>query len=163
MKTTDALMAALAVAIVSSTVVPAGAQDAINPDGTAAPLRTGAMGVPLPTAQPLLITTTLNVDGYRVREYKGIVRGSMVREPTVGQNLKAGIQTIFGGKVGAYITMCEQGRQQSYDAMVAKAQALGANGIIGVQYDSNSFSTDHGAFATEVVCYGTAVLLEPAR
>jgi uncharacterized protein YbjQ (UPF0145 family) len=151
-----------AIAITFAFAPQALAQDQLSADGT--PLRTNSgMAVPLPTAQPLLITTTVNVDGYRVREYKGIVRGSMVREPTVGQNLKAGIQTIFGGKVGAYITMCEQGRQQSYDSMVAKAQALGANAVIGVQYDSNSFSTDHSGFATEVVCYGTAVVLEPAR
>lgn len=118
---------------------------------------------PLPMAAGIVVTTTLNVDGYRIREYKGIVRGAMVREPTIGQNFKAGFQGMFGGKIGAYVTMCEQGRQQSYDTMVAKAQALGANAIVGVQYDSNSFSTDSNQFATEVVCYGTAVVIEPAR
>ena len=117
----------------------------------------------LPIASGIVVTTTLNVDGYRIREYKGIVRGAMVREPTIGQNFKAGFQGMFGGKIGAYVTMCEQGRQQSYDTMVAKAQALGANAIVGVQYDSNSFSTDSNQFATEVVCYGTAVVIEPAR
>ncbi|MBP9093254.1 YbjQ family protein [bacterium] len=117
----------------------------------------------LPIAAGIIVTTTLNVDGYRIREYKGIVRGAMVREPTIGQNFKAGFQGMFGGKIGAYVTMCEQGRQQSYDTMVAKAQALGANAIVGVQYDSNSFSTDSNQFATEVVCYGTAVVIEPAR
>lgn len=118
---------------------------------------------PLPVPAGIVVTTTLNVDGYRIREYKGIVRGAMVREPTVGQNFKAGFQGMFGGKIGAYVTMCEQGRQQSYDAMVAKAQALGANAIVGVRYDSNSFSADSNQFATEVVCYGTAVLIEPLR
>jgi uncharacterized protein YbjQ (UPF0145 family) len=118
---------------------------------------------PLPIAAGIVVTTTLNVDGYRIREYKGIVRGAMVREPTIGQNFKAGFQGMFGGKIGAYVTMCEQGRQQSYDTMVAKAQALGANAIVGVQYDSNSFSTDSNQFATEVVCYGTAVVIEPMR
>lgn len=115
----------------------------------------------LPIPAGIVVTTTLNVDGYRIREYKGIVRGAMVREPTIGQNFKAGFQGMFGGKIGAYVTMCEQGRQQSYDTMVAKAQALGANAIVGVQYDSNSFSTDSNQFATEVVCYGTAVVIEP--
>ena len=117
----------------------------------------------LPIPAGIVVTTTLNVDGYRIREYKGIVRGAMVREPTIGQNFKAGFQGMFGGKIGAYVTMCEQGRQQSYDTMVAKAKALGANAIVGVQYDSNSFSTDSNQFATEVVCYGTAVVIEPAR
>ncbi|MBP6745729.1 YbjQ family protein [bacterium] len=117
----------------------------------------------LPIPAGIVVTTTLNVDGYRIREYRGIVRGAMVREPTIGQNFKAGFQGMFGGKIGAYVTMCEQGRQQSYDTMVAKAKALGANAIVGVQYDSNSFSTDSNQFATEVVCYGTAVVIEPAR
>jgi uncharacterized protein YbjQ (UPF0145 family) len=117
----------------------------------------------LPIPAGIVVTTTLNVDGYRIREYKGIVRGAMVREPTIGQSFKAGFQGMFGGKIGAYVTMCEQGRQQSYDTMVAKAQALGANAIVGVQYDSNSFSTDSNQFATEVVCYGTAVVIEPLR
>lgn len=122
-----------------------------------------ALAPTLPLPAGIVVTTTLNVDGYRIREYKGIVRGAMVREPTVGQNFKAGFQGMFGGKIGAYVTMCEQGRQQSYDAMVAKAQALGANAIVGVSYDSNSFSADSNQFATEVVCYGTAVLIEPLR
>ncbi len=116
-----------------------------------------------PPSASLIVTTTPNVDGFRIKEYKGIVRGAMVREPTIGQSFKAGFQGIFGGKVGAYVHMCEQGRQQSYDAMIAKAQALGANAIVGVQYDSNSFTTDQNQFATEVVCYGTAVFVEPIR
>ncbi len=120
----------------------------------------GATALPVST---MLVTTTMNVDGFRIREYKGIVRGAMVREPTIGQSFKAGFQGMFGGKVGAYVNMCDQGRQQSYDAMVAKAQALGANAIIGVQYDSNSFTVDQNQFATEVVCYGTAVYVEPIR
>jgi len=114
----------------------------------------------LPAPIPMVVTTTLSVDGYRIVQYKGIVRGSSVREPTIGQSFKAGFQGIFGGKVGAYVHMCEQGRQQSYDAMVAQAQALGANAIVGVKYDSNSFSTDQNQFATEVVCYGTAVVVQ---
>ncbi|CAN5379609.1 hypothetical protein BH11CYA1_BH11CYA1_22810 [soil metagenome] len=122
-----------------------------------------APNAPLPVPSGMLVTTTMNVDGYRIREYKGLVRGAMVREPTIGQNFKAGFQGMFGGKIGAYITMCEQGRQQSYDSMVAKAQALGANAVVGVQYDSNSFSADSNQFATEVVCYGTAVYIEPIR
>ena len=129
--------------------------------GVERPLAATPSSLPIPAG--IVVTTTLNVDGYRIREYKGIVRGAMVREPTIGQNFKAGFQGMFGGKIGAYVTMCEQGRQQSYDTMVAKAQALGANAVVGVQYDSNSFSTDSNQFATEVVCYGTAVVIEPAR
>ncbi len=109
----------------------------------------------------LIITTTESLEGYRIKEYRGIVRGSMVREPTAVQNFKAGFQGMFGGKVHAYITMCEQGRQQAYDAMVQKAQALGANAVVGMRYDSDAFSGGNNDFGTEVVCYGTAVVIEP--
>jgi uncharacterized protein YbjQ (UPF0145 family) len=119
---------------------------------------------PQPQAQPIfLVTTTPTVDGYRIVQYKGIVRGSMVRQPTIGQNFKAGFQGMFGGKVAAFVQMCEQGRQQSYNDMVLHAQQLGANAIIGMSYDSNSFTVDQNDFATEVVCYGTAVVIEPLR
>ncbi|MBX9674490.1 MAG: YbjQ family protein [Candidatus Obscuribacterales bacterium] len=110
----------------------------------------------------LIVTTTPNVDGFRIREYRGIVRGVMVREPTMGQNFKAGFQGIFGGKIGAYTQLSEQGRQQAYDAMVQQAKALNANAVVNVRYDSDSFSMGNGLFASSVVCYGTAVMLEPA-
>ena len=137
------------------------AQPAPQPYGNERP--SAASNAQLPVATGMLVTTTQSVDGFRIREYKGLVRGAMVREPTIGQNFKAGFQGMFGGKIGAYVTMCEQGRQQSYDSMVAKAQALGANAVVGVRYDSNSFSADSNQFATEVVCYGTAVFVEPIR
>lgn len=124
----------------------------------------------MPGAQPidnkvfnagLIITTTESIDGYRIKEYRGIVRGAMVREPTAVQSFKAGFQGMFGGKVHAYITMCEQGRQQAYDAMVQRAQAMGANAVVGMRYDSDAFSGGNNDFGTEVVCYGTAVVIEP--
>jgi uncharacterized protein YbjQ (UPF0145 family) len=59
--------------------------------------------------------------------------------------------------------MCEQGRRQSYENMIQNAQSMGANAIVGVSYDSNSFAVGPDQFATEVVCYGTAVVLEPQR
>ncbi len=109
----------------------------------------------------LIITTTESIDGFRIKEYRGIVRGAMVREPTAVQSFKAGFQGMFGGKVHAYITMCEQGRQQAYDAMVQRAQAMGANAVVGMRYDSDAFSGGNNDFGTEVVCYGTAVVIEP--
>lgn len=133
--------------------------------GQSSPAIPGRVGVSEPALLPqgMLVTTTYQIDGYRVREYKGIVRGVMVREPTIGQNFKAGFQGMFGGHVGAYMQMCEQGRQQSYAAMVQNAQALGANAVIGVSYDSDSFAVGPDQFATEVVCYGTAVVIEAQR
>lgn len=109
----------------------------------------------------LIITTTESIDGFRIKEYRGIVRGTMVREPTTVQSFKAGFQGMFGGKVHAYITMCEQGRQQAYDAMVQRAQAVGANAVVGMRYDSDAFVGGSNEFGTEVVCYGTAVVIEP--
>lgn len=108
----------------------------------------------------MVVTTTDSVDGYRIKEYRGIVRGVMVREPNTIQNFKAGFQGIFGGKIGAYIKNCEQGRQAAYDSMVREAQTRGANAIVGVRYDSDAFQGGGNDFGTEVVCYGTAVLVE---
>lgn len=138
------------------------------------PVNTGAYTAPMtarvstteaPAILPLgmLVSTTYHIEGFRIKEYKGIVRGVMVREPTIGQNFKAGFQGMFGGHVGAYMQMCEQGRQQSYDNMIQNAQTMGANAIVGISYDSNSFAVGPDQFATEVVCYGTAVVIEPQR
>lgn len=127
------------------------------------PARVSATEAPAIIPAGMLVSTTYHIEGFRIKEYKGIVRGVMVREPTIGQNFKASFQGMFGGHVGAFMQMCEQGRQQSYDAMIQNAQNMGANAVIGVNYDSNSFSVAPDQFATEVVCYGTAVVIEPVR
>ncbi|MBA3993212.1 MAG: hypothetical protein C0469_06760 [Cyanobacteria bacterium DS2.3.42] len=108
----------------------------------------------------MIVTTTNNVEGYRIREYRGIVRGVMVREPSAVQSFKAGFQGMFGGKVNAYIHNCEIGRQAAYDAMVQNAVSRGANAIVGVKYDSDAFQGGNNDFGTEIVCYGTAVMIE---
>ena len=108
----------------------------------------------------ILVTTTLNVDGYRVREYKGIVRGVTVRQPTVSQHFKAELKGIVGGKMSPYTTMCETARQQAYEVMVEHAQSMGANAVLGMRYDSSSFQVGDSDVGTEVACYGTAVVLE---
>jgi uncharacterized protein YbjQ (UPF0145 family) len=108
----------------------------------------------------VLATTTPSIDGYRVKEYKGFVRGVMVRQPTVGQGLAANLERIVGGKVGAYLAMCDTGRQQAYDLCVEHARLLGANAVLGMAYDSTAF--EHGDdLEVEIVCYGTAVVIEP--
>ncbi len=112
------------------------------------------------TAGGMIVTTTNNVEGYRIREYRGIVRGVMVREPSAVQSFKAGFQGMFGGKVNAYIHNCEIGRQAAYDAMVQNAVSRGANAIVGVKYDSDAFQGGNNDFGTEIVCYGTAVMIE---
>lgn len=105
----------------------------------------------------MLVITTFEVDGYRVADYKGMVRGIIVRSPTVMQGFFANLKNIIGGHIGSYTTMCETARRQAYDLMVEHAAQLGANAILGMRYDAAEVS---GRFsATEVLCYGTAVVL----
>jgi len=113
-----------------------------------------------PADPNFMVTTTLNVEGCRIREYKGIVRGVTVRQPTIGQSLKASLKSKVGGKMGPFITMCETARQQAYDILVERAKNLGANAVVGFHYDSSAFQSDDDV-GTEVVCYGTAVIIEP--
>lgn len=111
-------------------------------------------------ANSFVVTTTFNVDGYRIAEYKGLVRGIIVRAPTISQGIIGGLKNIIGGRIGAYTEMCEQARQTAYDEMVQHAQQLGANAIVGVRYDASEVVSKGSA--TEVLCYGTAVVLAPA-
>lgn len=106
----------------------------------------------------MLVSTTFTVEGRRIREYKGLVRGLIVRAPTIAQGILGGLKSIVGGNIGAYTEMCEQARQTAYDLMVTHARELGANAIIGVSYDASEIGGQQAA--TEVLCYGTAVVLE---
>ena len=106
----------------------------------------------------IAVSTTFDVQGRRVREYKGMVRGITVRAPTIAQGLLGGLKSIVGGQIGAYTEMCEQARQTAYDLMVEHARQLGANGVVGVRYDASDVGGQTSA--TEVLCYGTAVVLE---
>lgn len=111
---------------------------------------------------PMPVTTTFTIDGYHIRQYLGIVRGIIVRAPTIAQGFFGGLKSIVGGNIGAFTEMCEQARQQSFDVMIDHARSLGANAIVGVRYDAAEISSKSGAGATEVLCYGTAVVIEPA-
>ena len=108
------------------------------------------MGVP--------VTTTFTIEGYKIREYKGLVRGIIVRSPTIMQGIVGGLKNIIGGRIGAYTEMCEQARQQAYDLLIQHATELGANAIVGVRYDASEVVSKGSA--TEVLCYGTAVVIE---
>lgn len=103
----------------------------------------------------MFITTTFDFQGYRIVEYKGLVRGIIVRSPTIAQGIVGGLKNIIGGRIGAYTEMCEQTRQQAYETMVAHAAELGANAIVGVRYDASEVVNS----STEVLCYGTAVVI----
>ena len=106
-----------------------------------------------------MITTAFELPGWRVRESRGVVRGIIVRAPTIAQGLMGGIKSFVGGQIGAYTEMCEQARQQAFDLLVEHAQAVGANAIVGVRYDASSITAGG---ASEVLCYGTAVVVEKA-
>ena len=110
----------------------------------------------------LIVSTTMDVEGYRVVAYKGVVRGVIVRAPTIMQGILGSLKNIIGGKIGAYTAMCEHARQQAYDAMLDHAADLGANAVIGMRYDASSIG-DGNVSATEVLCYGTAVVIEPIK
>jgi uncharacterized protein YbjQ (UPF0145 family) len=104
------------------------------------------------------VTTTFTIEGYRIVEYKGIVRGITVRSPTIAQGIVGGLRSILGGQIAAYTEMCEQARQHAYDLLIENARELGANAIVGVRYDASEVVSQRAA--TEVLCYGTAVVVE---
>jgi uncharacterized protein YbjQ (UPF0145 family) len=104
----------------------------------------------------MLASTTFDIPGHEITEHKGLVRGIIVRSPTISQGILGGLKNIIGGKIGAYTAMCEQTRSQAYDDMEKHAAELGANAIVGIRYDASSVEA-RGA-AVEVLCYGTAVV-----
>ncbi|MBI3884249.1 MAG: YbjQ family protein [Opitutae bacterium] len=103
-------------------------------------------------------TTAFTLAGQRTVKELGTVRGVVVRSRSIVGSFGASLQTIFGGDITLYTELCERTRQDAYERMVAHARELGANAIIGLRYDATEIS--HGV--TEVLCYGTAVVVEPA-
>jgi uncharacterized protein YbjQ (UPF0145 family) len=105
------------------------------------------------------VTTTFTIEGHRIVAYRGVVRGIIVRAPTISQGFFGGLKSIIGGRIGAYTQMCEQARQQAYDLMIQHAEEVGGNAVVGLRYDASDVS-GRGAGGTEVLCYGTAVVIE---
>ena len=116
--------------------------------------------MPPPHQTGMPVTTTFTIEGYRIRQYLGVVRGILVRAPTISQGILGGLKSIIGGNIGAYTEMCEQARQQAYDLLIDHARQLGANAIVGLRYDASEIGGKTSS-ATEVLCYGTAVVIEP--
>lgn len=108
------------------------------------------------TPPRLIATTTFTVEGFRITEYLGIVRGVVVRAPTISQGFFGGLRSIVGGHIQEYTDMCELTRQHATQQMMEHARDLGADGVVGIGYDASEI----GQSATEVLCYGTAVRLE---
>jgi uncharacterized protein YbjQ (UPF0145 family) len=106
----------------------------------------------------MLVATTNDLTGHRVVRYLGVVRGITVRSRNVFGSIGAQIQSLFGGNISLYTTLCEHAREEAYELMVAHARDMGANAVIAMRYDANEIA----AGITEVLAYGTAVVVEPA-
>jgi uncharacterized protein YbjQ (UPF0145 family) len=105
-----------------------------------------------------MTSTTFDVPGYRAVRSLGVVRGITVRSRGLAGQMVAGLRTIVGGKIHEYVVMCEEAREEAFDLMLKHADELGANAIIGVRYDATELSE----MMTEVLAYGTAVVVERA-
>jgi uncharacterized protein YbjQ (UPF0145 family) len=103
-----------------------------------------------------MVTTAFDFDGYRITRNLGIVRGITVRSRSVVGNIAGGLQTLFGGNITIFTELCEHARLEAFELLVAHAQQLGANAIIGMRYESNDVMDG----VTEVLAYGTAVVVE---
>lgn len=104
-----------------------------------------------------MVTTAFELPGYRVSANLGVVRGITVRSRSLVGNFFGGLQSLFGGNITIYTSLCERARSETYAEMCQHAQALGADAVIGMRYDATEVMTG----LTEVLCYGTAVKLEP--
>ncbi|HEY5529705.1 MAG TPA: heavy metal-binding domain-containing protein [Thermoleophilia bacterium] len=103
-----------------------------------------------------MTTTCLTLPGHRVVNNLGVVRGVTVRSRWIGSQIAAGLRTLGGGRITEYVELCEQTRAEAFDFMVQHADQMGANAILAVKYDA----TDLGNNMTEVLAYGTAVVVQ---
>ncbi|MBI3537787.1 MAG: YbjQ family protein [Chloroflexi bacterium] len=108
--------------------------------------------------KPEMVTTTFDLQWFRVAQYLGVVRGITVRSRSVVGQFAAGVQQIFGGNISIYTELCEHARGEAFELMIQHAAQIGANAIIGARYDANEVTDG----VTEVLAYGTAVRVEPA-
>jgi uncharacterized protein YbjQ (UPF0145 family) len=104
-----------------------------------------------------MVTTAFELPNFRVTQNLGIVRGIVVRSRNVFVTIGASLQTLVGGNITAWTKLCEQTRSDAFDIMLQHATEIGANAVIGARYDTTELSTG----VTEVLAYGTAVIVEP--
>lgn len=105
----------------------------------------------------MLTSTTNDIFGHRIVRHIGVVRGITVRSRNVVSDAIGGLQSMIGGRVGAYVKLAEAGRQEAFEQLVEHARAAGANAILAMRYESNEIMPG----VTEVLAYGTAVVVEP--
>jgi|SRR6185503_9416783 len=108
---------------------------------------------------PQWVTTAFGFEGLRISRNLGVVRGITVRSRSIVGNIGAAFQTLVGGNISLYTELCEQARLEAFQLMMQHAAEMGANAIIGMRYDANEVSQG----VTEVLAYGTAVVVEEAR
>lgn len=106
-----------------------------------------------------MVTTAFDLDGYRTVRNLGVVRGIVVRSRSVLGTIGAGLQTLVGGNITILTELCEKTRTEAFDLMIQHASELGANAIVGARYDA----TEVMQGVTEVLAYGTAVVVEPKQ
>jgi uncharacterized protein YbjQ (UPF0145 family) len=107
--------------------------------------------------QHAMTTTTFTLDGYRIVKNLGLVRGITVRSRSIFGTIGGSLQTIFGGNISLFTELCEKTRGEAFDMMIKHADDLGANALIGIRYDATELMQS----VSEVLCYGTAVIVEP--
>lgn len=105
----------------------------------------------------MMVSTTNDIAGYRTVRHLGMCRGITVRSRSVVGNFFGGLQSVFGGKISIYVRLAEQAREEAYQHMVEHAAEAGANAVIGMRYDANEIMDG----ITEVLAYGTAVVVQP--
>ena len=105
-----------------------------------------------------MTSTTFTLDGYRIVQSLGVVRGVTVRSRSLFGAIGARVETLLGGHISMLTTLCERTRSEAFDILLAHAQRRGGNAVVGIRYDA----TEIMAGVTEVLCYGTAVVVEPA-
>jgi uncharacterized protein YbjQ (UPF0145 family) len=105
------------------------------------------------------VTTGLEFEGHRIVGYRGVVRGITVRSRNLIVNFGAAIQTLFGGNITLYTELCERAREEAFELMLQHATEMGANAVVSMRYDAN----DVASGVTEVLAYGTAVIIEPVK
>lgn len=106
-----------------------------------------------------LTTTAFTIDGYRIARNLGVVRGIMVRSRSIFGTIGGSLQTLVGGNISLFTSLCEKTRDEAFELMLRHAEQLGANAVVGVRYDATEVLNG----VTEVLCYGTAVIVEPMR
>ena len=108
------------------------------------------------SVEEFVISSANHVPGYKITETKGFSYGLTVRSRGIGGNLSAGLKSMVGGKIGAYVTMMERTRDEALNNLIDHAKEMGANGLISVRFDSNDIAQS----MQEVLAYGTAVIVE---